>query len=534
MAACDFFLSYNKADRAWAEWLAWQLEEDGYTTIIQAWDFRPGTNFVAKMHEVTTSATHTIAVLSPDYLNDAPFSAAEWMAAFVQDPIGTNSTLIPVRVRECNPPGLLKAVIYIDLVELDEPEARTTFLAGIKKTRAKPTTPSPYPGKRAPRTATPNFPGKWPLQWTIPSDRNPFFTGREKLLQSLRDQLLSGNTMALRQPQAISGLGGIGKTQTSIEYAYRHQQLYSHVLWIAAATFESLLSDLSTLAELLDVPGRDPQNQQNTANAVKTYLSQQRDWLLIFDNADDIAMVQPYLPLGNNTNGHIILTTRADSLGPVAYAVQVQEMDKEEGTNLLLKRSKSLKTGQLLSQVKTSEREGETSYGIDDGGLPLALDQAASYIEETGCGLSEYLELYQTRHQDLLKRRGKLVTGHPETVATTWSLSFQKVEQEDKAAAELLHLCAFFAPDAIPIEIIREGASQQHALAHLYQAQGKYSEAEELYREASATFEKVLGREHPNTIIGIKNYVSLLREMNRTTEAGALEVRIKPPKGNQL
>jgi tetratricopeptide (TPR) repeat protein len=463
MATCDFFISYNKADRAWAEWLAWHLEAAGHTTIIQAWDFRPGINFVAKMQEAATIATRTIAVLSPDYLNDAPYSAAEWMAAFAQDPTGKNATLLPIRVRECNPPGLLKAIVYINLVDLDEEEARTIFLAGINTTRAKPTTPSPFPGKAAPTpasTSSPNFPGKWPLQWNIPYNRNPFFTGREQLLQSLREQLLKGNTMALTQPQAISGLGGIGKSQTAIEYAYRYEKQYSYVLWVGAATLEALLSDLSKLADVLDVPGKDPHNQQNTAIAVKTYLSQQRDWLLIFDNADDIEMVRAYLPIGNKTNGHIILTTRAEVLGPVAHAIQVQEMDKEEGTQLLLKRGRVLKTGQLVAQVKASDRDVAASIVEAVGGLPLALDQAAAYIEETGCSLSEYLKLYQTRHRDLLKRRGTLVTDHPETVATTWSLSFQKVEEENKAAAELLRLCAFLAPDAIPEEIISEGASE--------------------------------------------------------------------------
>jgi tetratricopeptide (TPR) repeat protein len=462
MATCDFFISYNKADRAWAEWLAWHLEAAGHTTIIQAWDFRPGINFVAKMQEAATIATRTIAVLSPDYLNDAPYSAAEWMAAFAQDPTGKNATLLPVRVRECNLPGLLKAIVYINLVDLDEEEARTTFLAGISTTRAKPTTPSPFPGKAAPvpaPTAAPKFPGKWPLQWNIPYNRNHFFTGREQVLQSLRDQLLKGNTMALTQPQAISGLGGIGKTQTAIEYAYRYEKQYSYVLWVGAATLEALLSDLSRLAELLDVPGKDPHNQQNTANAIKTYMSQQRDWLLIFDNADDIEMVRAYLPLGNKTNGHIILTTRADVLGPVAHAIQVQEMDQEEGTQLLLKRGRVLRTGQLVTQVKASDRDVAASIVEAVGGLPLALDQVAAYIEETGCSLSEYLKLYQTRHRDLLTRRGRLVTDHPESVATTWSLSFQKVEEENKAAAELLRLCAFLAPDAIPEEIISGGAS---------------------------------------------------------------------------
>ncbi len=460
----DFFISYNKADRAWAEWIAWQLETAGYTTIIQAWDFRAGTNFVSLMHEAATISTRTIAVFSPAYFNDdASYSEAQWTAAFVQNLTGKIGTLLPVRVRECNPPGLLKTIISIDLVKLDETTAHTTLLAGIQRTRAKPSTPPqfPNPSSSTPeQTPIPNFPGQWPLQWNIPYSRNPYFTGRAKLLQSLHDQLSSGNTMALTQAQAISGLGGIGKTQTAIEYAHRHQHQYRYILWISAATFESLLADLSKLADLLEVPERDPHNQQVTASAVKDYLSQQRDWLLIFDNADNIEMVRAYLPRGNKTNGHIILTTRAQALGAVAYAVQVEEMDKEEGTQLLLKRGKLLKTGQLLAQVDTSIRSIAESLVEAVGGLPLALDQAAAYIEETGCSLTDYLKLYQTRHQDLLQRRGTLVTDHPETVAATWSLSFQKVEQENKAAAELLRLCAFLAPDAIPEEIISEGASE--------------------------------------------------------------------------
>lgn len=80
----DFFVSYNKADRAWAEWVAWQLEEAGYTTIIQAWDFRPGSNFVLKMQEAAAKAEKTIAILSRDYLN-ALYTQPEWAAAFAQD-----------------------------------------------------------------------------------------------------------------------------------------------------------------------------------------------------------------------------------------------------------------------------------------------------------------------------------------------------------------------------------------------------------------------------------------------------------------
>ena len=146
-----FFVSYNKADRNWAEWIAWQLEEAGYTTVIQAWDFPPGTNFVAEMQGASTTADSTIAVLSPDYLNEsARFSQAEWMTAFAKDPTGQDAALIPVRVRACEPQGLLSILQYIDLVGLKPPAAKQKLLVGIQAAlsagRAKPVTEPSFPG----------------------------------------------------------------------------------------------------------------------------------------------------------------------------------------------------------------------------------------------------------------------------------------------------------------------------------------------------------------------------------------------------
>lgn len=113
----DFFISYNKADRAWAEWIAWQVEQAGYKTIVQAWDFRPGSNFVLEMQRAASEAERTIAVLSPDYLT-ALFTQPEWTAAFAKDPTGIKGTLLPVRVRKCDLEGLLPQIVHIDLAGL--------------------------------------------------------------------------------------------------------------------------------------------------------------------------------------------------------------------------------------------------------------------------------------------------------------------------------------------------------------------------------------------------------------------------------
>src|SRR5437773_1701159 len=103
----DFFISYNQADRTWAEWIAWRLEEAGYSTVIQAWDFKSGANFLLDMHRAVSQADRTIAVLSPDYLG-ALYTQPEWAAAMAADPTGEKGLLLLVRVRECELTGLLR------------------------------------------------------------------------------------------------------------------------------------------------------------------------------------------------------------------------------------------------------------------------------------------------------------------------------------------------------------------------------------------------------------------------------------------
>jgi nucleoside phosphorylase len=155
----DYFISYNEADRLWAEWIAWQLEESGYTTIIQVWDFLPGSNFVIDMQRAAVQAERTIAVLSSNYL-DADYTQPEWSAAFKQDPTGEKGILVPVRVRKCNLTGMLSQIICIDLVGLTEADAKEALLAGLGRRRAKPITPPSFPGKIQHATSTqPHFPG---------------------------------------------------------------------------------------------------------------------------------------------------------------------------------------------------------------------------------------------------------------------------------------------------------------------------------------------------------------------------------------
>ena len=454
----DFFISYTGSDRQWAEWIAWQLEEAGYTLFVQAWDFRPGSNFVAEMDRAAKCAERTLLVLSSAYL-DSDYAFAEWAAAFRQDPRGTRRQLLPVRIEPCRVDGLLGPVVYIDLVSLDEAQARERLLAGVQEGRAKPAMVA-FPGQNTPQElhAHAAFPGSLPIIWNIPYLRNPVFTGREQLLTQLADALKSGEAVALAQPQAISGLGGVGKTQIVVEYAYRHRQDYQAVLWTLADTRESLISGYVEIARLLNLREKGEQDQQLVVKAVQEWLRTQNECLLILDNADDLTLAREFLP--PIYSGHILLTTRAQTTGTLARRLEIETMDTEAGALLLLRRAGMVAPDASLETASSADRTVACQINEELGGLPLALDQAGAYIEETACNLADYQHLYQTRRADLLRTRGTLGDDHPQPVATTWSLSFDQVEQRNPAAADLLRLCAFLAPDAILEAILIAGAAE--------------------------------------------------------------------------
>jgi NB-ARC domain len=210
-------------------------------------------------------------------------------------------------------------------------------------------------------------------------------------------------------------------------------------LWVKVESREALISDFVTIAHLLNLPEQQEQEQPRVVEAVKRWFQEHSDWLLILDNADDLAIVRDFLP--SDGKGHILLTTRAQAMGRIAQHIEVEKMEPEEGALFLLHRATLLDSDAPLDAASKADREAAREISIAMDGLPLALDQAGAFIEETQSSLSDYLQLYHTWQDELLQRRGKLVTDHPDPVATTWSLSFEKVQQANPAAAVCLPGC---------------------------------------------------------------------------------------------
>jgi tetratricopeptide (TPR) repeat protein len=460
----DVFVSYTGADQAWAEWIAEQLEDAGYTTLLQAWDFRPGSDFLHQMQQATSSAQRTVAVLSPAYFG-SKFGGAEWRAAFAKDPTGELGLLVPVRVQDFQPPGLLASRIYIDLFGLDEAAAATRLRTGLGQGRTRPPGRRPFPGQGAPGGVS-RYPGRLPAIFAVPP-RNPNFVGRTKLLNALRGLLQTGDPDPIVRAGAVHGLGGVGKTQLAIEYAHRFAADYGLVWWVPAEQPLAIPGRLAALARRMGLAELTDQEAQ--LSLLWEELGRRERWLLIFDNAEHPRGLGHYRPPVGR--GQVLVTSRNPAWGAMATPLPVEVLPRVESVAFLRTRA----GGQKAAAEELAEALGD---------LPLALEQAAAYLEQTRMSLPEYLGLLGERAGELLELGEP--TDHPDTVATTWALSLAKARAEAPAAEDLVALCAFLAPDDIPRSLptehtqllpksLRQATRDQLAYARLVGVLGRYS-----------------------------------------------------------
>jgi tetratricopeptide (TPR) repeat protein len=431
----DFFISYTGADEPWATWVAGTLEAAGYTTIVQAWDFRPGENFVRNMDEALNNGERFIAVLSEKYLKSL-YCAAEWTAAFTRDPVGEKALFIPVRVEDIKPEGLLAPRIYIDLYDKSKEDAEKALLDGVSPENQPRNRPS-YPGAKRPM-----FPGELPLNNLVNSGRrrNPNFTGREKKLAAIHKAFERGEMISLTQ--AVAGLGGAGKTAVALEYAYRHAHKYDCVWWVNAATDAEIFTAYLDFAVRQRLVGEKPK-ESDVIEAVQNWMNQHKSWLFIFDNAESAEVLQPYLP-AHQTKRQCVLITSRYAFWQKALQIDIEVFTPEETREFLEKATK----------LPPDEAQGKLAKEL--GYLPLALEQAAAYITVLKKGYREYLELFLGRRLEVLKKFPGADKSR-QTVAATWDISIGKIGA-DGAARQLLNLCAFFAPDGIKVEWFRNAA----------------------------------------------------------------------------
>lgn len=265
--------------------------------------------------------------------------------------------------------------------------------------------------------------------------RNINFTGRDTAVRELRQRLTSAGNFAV---QAVHGMGGVGKTQLAIEYAYRYLPKYRFVAFVDAEDPDLLAPQFALLARELGLVDVSP---EQVVPGVYGKLRDRRPWLIIFDNAEKPGTLGYAMPSGELTgDGHVVVTTRVSGWAGRAGVIELDVFTRQESVELLERR--------------VPGAAGEIAHRIAGqlGDLPLALEQAAGYMDYNQTAPEEYLALLTSRLDDMIGL-GELTDRPAVVVATLWQLSVRGLEREQPQAVRLLELCALLAPEPIPLEL---------------------------------------------------------------------------------
>ena len=448
------FISYAPQDKKYLAKLEVYLKTLERQGLLRTWSHQqigPGTLRDEVIAKQLNAASIILLLVSPDFIASDYCYDVEMQRA-IERHQANEARVIPILLRPCDLVGTpIEPLQALPMNDLPIVQWRSRDQAWLEVAKGIRTTIGDLQMLmvRSPSSSSPRV-------WNIPYPRNPFFTGRDAVLTELTTALRSGNAPV--QPLAIIGMGGIGKTQIAVEYAYCSQEDYQAVLWAQADTREGLISAFVTAARLLNLPEKDEQDQNIAVAAFLEWMKTHSKWLLILDNVEDRTMVSGFIPPAHD--GHIILTTRVQAMSQLAQRFEVETLQPETAVLFLLKRSTLIASDTSLEHVSPMERAAALEIARELGYLPLALDQAGAYMEESQLNLKSYLNLYRRERAVLLEQRRSVIKDHPESVVTSLSISFKAVEQINPVATDLLHICAFLHADAIPEEFITSGASR--------------------------------------------------------------------------
>ncbi|GAA2868129.1 hypothetical protein Acy02nite_09320 [Actinoplanes cyaneus] len=424
-------ISYASIDRTWADWLAGELEQIGQSVTLQEIELA-GTAAALGGEPASTGSpgARLLVLISQNYLGSV---AAGWLWQQTGERDSAGGNVIRVRIDNSRLPASFAEprARELDLFGLDEEQARSALLNAFDQAHLEP----PATADRAAQRSGSRFPANTPPVWN-PPQRNPTFTGRTRLMEDLRDRLPISTTATA--PQALFGLGGAGKTQLALEFVHRFAANYDIVWWIPAEQPSLVRASLAELALALDLP-----TAPTTAEAVDNVLDAlrrgepYRRWLLVFDNADQPEEIRQYLPSGP---GHLLITTRNVAWSRFVTATEIPVFSRVESIGLIRR---------LVPAISESDA-GMIAGKLGD--LPLVIEQAAAWLAVTGMPASAYSELLDTELPRMLQENPP--PGYEQTPAGAWRLSLERIRADLPAAARLLEVCAFFAPEPIPMRLL--------------------------------------------------------------------------------
>ncbi|MFF5038605.1 FxSxx-COOH system tetratricopeptide repeat protein [Streptomyces nigra] len=404
-----FLLSYAAADRAWAEWVAWQLKDAGYTVMLDVWSWEAGSTIPSRLTQFGDSDV-VVVLLSTAYFEAARWTVPELGAALAAG----QGKVIPLRLDDTTPPTVLRSLLTRDLFGLDEEAARRALLEAVRGPE-RPIAPPRFPGvgERLPSgKAGPPLPGALPPVWHHPP-RNPHFVGRDELLLKIRKLLADAAAPAV---VVVHGPAGVGKTQLASEYAHRFAGDYDVVWWVSAEDSGTIHDGLARLAAAMGL---------TAPAALGEELRARGRWLLVFDDAEEPGAVEPYLPADT---GHALIVSRSGRY-PGA-TVRVGPLRRREAVALLRRRVPTLSRSD-------AERLAER---LDDD--PLSLAQAVAYLATTS-----------VTGEQLLTLLGDAEGTFTGAIRALWD----RLDAEDSVALDFLKACALLAPEPLPLPSITDG-----------------------------------------------------------------------------
>jgi tetratricopeptide (TPR) repeat protein len=434
------FISHISADRAWAYWLHELLTRAGYDVKIQGWRIQAEVDLIFRAQESLSEHDCVILLVSHSYVA-SPYAAEEWTNTLFDS--GTGTRLV-VQVSPCDLPPTLAGRIDVEIADQDAAGAGLAVIDGLelrglhRDARGEQINLESFAHR---------YPGLGPKVSNLPP-RNLAFTGRLLALEEIHRYFLDSRAGVCGR--AIYGLGGVGKSQLALEYGHRYAGDYDIIWWVGAANEATLVPDLLSLARSLDVPETNDQSQM--ISSLWRELAAGPRYLIIFDNAHTAFELQRYWP--RSGDGHVIVTSRSrvwHTLAPGSQLLPV--LGREESITFL--------------RIRTNSRDEDAAARVAErlGYLPLALEQAAAYVDETGTNFADYDQLLQHREREVLAHGNP--AGYEHTLATTWSMSIQQAEKTAAGAAALLTLFSFLAPDDIPRSLLPHHCPPSSASLHV-------------------------------------------------------------------
>jgi tetratricopeptide (TPR) repeat protein len=552
----DFFISRADSDKDIARVIAQILRAAGFTTWLEDEDFGSAI-FMARMAQGWSLSERVICLLSSNY-QKSEHCKREYEVLLASDPHNLKERVIALRVEDCTPIEHLTDLAYVDLLPvLHDAEALARVVRGaVAPARDRREADLAARHRRLPQRIVHRE------VHTVPG-----FAGRQAELDAIDRALWAksgGMVSRINAPAAVAtvnGLGGVGKSALAREYAWSNRARYQGVWWVRAERRETLLDDLIELGARFIAGLREAPERDEAARLVLKWLEQsgvEKPWLLVYDGVEEPDGIKTLTP---RTGVHVIVTTRWSNWGARAVSVKVGVFPPDVATQF------------LLDATGRTDHAGTESLAGTLGHLPLALDHAAAYCRRSEMDFADYEKLAS----ELLLNAPKDVD-YERPVFATFSLALAKAAETCPAAEKLMALCAFLAPDRIPLDLFdnkvfseielgeavgalaevslvkRDDRSNEVSVhrqvqmvmlgrlaqmkeyqkaaalgadlvAVLFEKENRLAEAEPLVRRLLAEQERVNGPQHPSVAVTLWCLAQVLWRGNQLVEAERLLLR---------